>query len=275
MKFLKKLSCVILLICCTAMFCACGEKNSSADESASDVSQAQTTVSAAETSQATTASDTPQTSSTAPFTDEIDLSTLHALSSPGDMFTGYWKITGGTGSKLQSFVFCFDGNKNSYLLVGTMGYIGVYDITQKDGVDIFSTKLLFGLDGDYTYEFSKDRSSVVLTNTADGTTTSMEKLESFSSIPKAPSEPKIDEAILGAWQDDTGAQLYFGRDGIMYETQKNINFTFCTYSASDGKISAVYKMTEDMEDSFTYKIDGDTLIFYDYEYKRISANELF
>lgn len=277
MYLFKKLSCFIISVCCAAAFCACGENSSSSNESSSTEPSSQAaTVTAATTEPATVAETTqaPQTSSTAPFTNETDLSRLHTLSPNGDKFTGYWKITDGTGSKLQSFVFCFDGNKKAYLIVGTMAYIGVYDLTQKDGVDIFSTKLLFGLNGDYTFKFSDDLSSVVLTNTADGTTTTMKKLDSFSCIPEAPSQPQIDEALLGAWQDDTGAMLYFGKDGIMYETQKNINYTYYTYSAADGKISAAYKMTDDMDDSFTYKVDGDTLIFNDYEYKRISANDL-
>lgn len=270
-RIITKLICAALALIAVLSLAACGEKSSSGTDTSSGASQA----SAASSGQASAASSVSgSTASSAEIKTEADLSKLHQLTSPGDAFTGYWKITEGTGSDLKSFVFCFDGAKKAYLMVGTMGYIGNYDLSVKNGENVFTTKLVFGLDGDYTYSFFQNNQIVELKNVSDNTTTTMEKIESFSSIPEAPEDPQIDEAILGAWLDDTGAYLYFGKDGIMYSAQKNINFTFYTYSAADGKIKAVSAMTEPIEDEFTYKLDGNTLVFNRYNYKKISADEL-
>ena len=252
-RIITKCICAVLALIAVLSLAACGDKSSSDSKSSAQSSDA---------------------SSASPVSNGTELSKLHQLSSPGDIFTGYWKITEGTGSNLKSFVYCFDGEKKAYLMVGTMGYFGTYDLTVKDGKDLFVTQLVFGLDGEYTYKFSDDNKSVVLTNIADNSTSTLQKLDSFTSIPAAPENPQIDEAILGAWLDDTGAYLYFGKDGIMYSAQNNINFTFYTYSAADGKIFAVSSMTEEIEDSFTYEVKGSTLVFNRYEYKKISTDEL-
>ena len=262
-RIITKLICAALALIAVLSLAACGEKSSSGTGASSGASQA---------SAASSVSGSAASSSD--IKTEADLTKLHQLTSPGDAFTGYWKITEGTGSELKSFVFCFDGAKKAYLMVGTMGYIGNYDLSVKNGENVFTTQLVFGLDGDYTYSFFQNNQIVELKNVSDNTTTTMEKIESFSSIPEAPEDPQIDEAILGAWLDDTGAYLYFGKDGIMYSAQKNINFTFYTYSAADGKIKAVSAMTEPIEDEFTYKLDDNTLVFNRYNYKKISADEL-
>ncbi len=270
-RIITKFVCAALALITALSLSACGEKSSSGAGASSGASQA----SAASSGQASAASSVSgSVASSAEIKTETDLTKLHQLTSPGDAFTGYWKITEGAGSNLKSFVFCFDGAKNAYLMAGTMGYIGAYDLSVKNGENVFTTQLVFGLDGDYTYSFYKDNQLVELKNVADSTTTTMEKIESFSSVPEAPENPQIDEAILGAWLDDTGAYLYFGKDGVMYSAQKNINYTFYTYSAADGKINAVYSMTEAADESSTYEVKGDTLIYNRYEYKRISADEL-
>lgn len=184
-RIITKLICAALALIAVLSLAACGEKSSSGTDTSSGASQA-----------SSASSVSGSAASSAEIKTEADLSKLHQLTSPGDAFTGYWKITEGTGSDLKSFVFCFDGAKKAYLMVGTMGYIGNYDLSVKNGENVFTTKLVFGLDGDYTYSFFQNNQTVELTNVADNTTTTMEKIESFSSIPQAPEDPQIDEAIL-------------------------------------------------------------------------------
>ncbi len=276
-KFFTRILCTALALCSVFVVTACGkqekEESSSAATAAAEMTAAVETTVAAET---TAAQETgvPATADPADIKIEANLTKLHALAKPGDLFTGYWRITDGAGAQMKHFVFSFDGNKNAYLLMGTMGFIGVYDIQMIDGKDTFSTKLMYGLNGDYTYEFSKEKKTAVLTNTATNQTTTIEKLDSYSSIPEPPDNFEIDEKLLGAWADDKGEYLYFGRDGVMYSCQKNIAFTFFSYTASEGKIHAVYSMSEETEENDTYSFKGDKLVFNNYEYNRISADDL-
>jgi hypothetical protein len=262
-RLFTRIICTALAICSAFVCTACGSQQK--EESAS-ATIAETTV-PQETAVQTTAAP-------AEIKTEADLSKLHAPATPGDLFTGYWHITDGAGAQMEHFVFGFDGNKNAYLMMGTMGFIGVYGIHVTDGRDTFSTKLMYGLNGDYTYEFSKDKKSAVLTNIASNKTTTIEKLDSFTCIPKPMENFEIDEKLLGAWADDNGAYLYFGKDGIMYNCQKNIAFTFYTYTASGGKLHANYSMDKENEEDDTYSFKDGKLIFNDYAYNRISAENL-
>ena len=99
-------------------------------------------------------------------------------------------------------------------------------------------------------------------------------MENYNSIPEAEKNPVIDEKLLGAWKDDTGAYLYFDKNGIMYANQVGVNFSFYTYSAKDGKITQTYTMKEKTTEEATYSFDGETLLYNNYEYQRISADEL-
>lgn len=272
-KFFTRIICTVLAVCSAMAMAACG--NQSKEES-SAAAETTATTEAAVTAEATAAAeaDEPTTVDLANIKYEADLTKLHTLTKPGDLFTGYWHITDGIGKKLTHFVFSFDGNKNAYLLIGTSAFIGVYGIHVTDGRDTFSTKLMYGLNGDYTYEFSKDKKSAVLTNIASNKTTTIEKLDSFTCIPKPMENFEIDEKLLGAWADDNGAYLYFGKDGIMYNCQKNIAFTFYTYTASNGKIRAAYSMDTEMEEEDTYSFKDGKLIFNNYPYYRISAENL-
>ena len=113
-----------------------------------------------------------------------------------------------------------------------------------------------------------------MTNIANKQTTTIEKLDSYSSIPAPPKDFETDEKLLGAWADDNGGYLYFGKDGIMYNCQKNIAFTFYTYTASGGKLHANYSMDKENEEDDTYSFKDGKLIFNDYAYNRISAENL-
>lgn len=272
-KFFTRIICTVLAVCSAMAMAACGNQSKEESSAAAETTAA---TEAAVTAEATAAAeaDEPTTVDLANIKYEADLTKLHTLTKPGDLFTGYWHITDGIGKKLTHFVFSFDGNKNAYLLIGTSAFIGVYGIHVIDGKDTFSTKLMYGLNGDYTYEFSKDKKTAVLTNTANNQTTTIEKLDSFTCIPKPMENFEIDEKLLGAWADDNGAYLYFGKDGIMYNCQKNIAFTFYTYTASNGKIRAAYSMDTEMEEEDTYSFKDGKLIFNNYPYYRISAENL-
>ena len=203
---------------------------------------------------------------------KTDLSKLHAVDYDGDEFAGAWRITEGTGEQFKNFSFVFDGSVNAYLVVGSMAYCGKYELNTEE--KIFGTQQAFGLNGTYHYEFSEDKNTVSLTNTETNDLTVMQKQVSFTFIPKAEAEFEIDEALLGAWKDDSGGYLYFEDNGIMYDAQKALSFTFYTYSAGDGKVEATYYTTKAEEIASTYKVEGDRLTYNDYPYTRISADEL-
>ena len=258
-KFTIKLACAALAAVSAFSLCAC---NNGGDQ------QKETT--------APTAAETTAEPTTAPkaFVKETDLKKLHPVNAQGDRFAGTWQITDGTGSQLESFYYEFNGSGTAYMMVGTMGFCGTYGIKAENGQDLFITQLMFGLNGKYTYEFSKDRNTVVLTNIEDKTTSTIEKTDSYSPVPDAPENPEIDEAILGAWADERGNYLYFGKDGVMYDMQGGVTFYFYTYSAANGKISQTYSMVEDVEETSTYKLEGETLTYNNIEYKPVSADEL-
>lgn len=258
--------CAALAVCAALLTTACGSSGAQ--------SSTQGSTAPAGTAAAPTRATLPPNTTMAPLSTETDLTKLHQPQKQDDPFAGYWQITEGTGAELSSFVFSFDGSNNAYLLIGTMGYCGVYEVKQKDNQEVFTTQLQFGLNGDYTFAFAEDKRSVVLTSLSNKTTTTMQKLDSFSSIPNPPESPAIDPALLGAWKDDTGEILYFDKNGIFYDTQTFVTFTFYTYSAADGSIQMQYTMKDLTDETATYKVEGDTLTYNDYAYKRIPAEEV-
>ena len=255
-----KLTCTVAAVILAASLTACSGDSSSNKEPVTTAAQTQATE--------------PLSSTAKDLKKETDLTKLYAPDTKKDQFAGYWKITEGNGSQLKSFTLCFDGNGRSFMLIGTMGYRGGYEIKDKNGKSVFSSQMTFGLDGDFTYEFNKERTSVVLTSTADNSKTTMVRVENYNSIPEAEKNPVIDEMLLGAWKDDTGAYLYFDKNGIMYANQVGVNFSFYNYSAKDGIITQTYTMKEKTTEEATYSFDGEKLLYNNYEYQRISADEL-
>ena len=205
---------------------------------------------------------------------EIDLHTLHPVNEKGDRFAGVWQIVAGTGSQFENFYYEFNGSGTAYMTVGSMGFCGTYGIKSEDGKDLFITQLMVGLNGKYTYEFSKDGASVVLTDIEDNNTSTLEKVSNYSAVPNAPESPKIDEALLGAWADERGNYLYFGKDGVMYDSQVGVTFYFYTYSAADGKIEQTYTVTEEVNEKSTYQVKDGKLVYNNIEYSPVSADEL-
>ena len=246
--------CSLSLAAVALCFSGCGEEASSQAETTAAVTAAEET--------------------TAPGTSvKADLSRLHAVDyENGDEFAGAWKITEGQGEQFKNFTFVFDGSENAYMVVGSMGYCGKYQLNEEK--KIFGTQQAVGLNGTYSYTFSDDGNTVELFDTDTKKTTTMQKQVSFTFIPRAEQDSEIDPELLGAWQDDSGGYIYFEDNGIMYETQKAMTFTFSTYSAKDGSIDTTYYMLEAEKNTYSYEVSGDTLKYNGYEYKRISADEL-
>ncbi len=224
---------------------------------------------AQETTVAATTSATVET--TAP-SEEKTLENLHSYTENRDDFAGAWSITDGSGSQLESFVYIFSGDGEADLVTGTTGYISTYLVDSKKKE--FMCQLMYGINGTYTYEKDGDN-KIVLTNTSSSDTTTLTRLDNFSAIPESDGKAKIDSKLVGAWKSESGEYYYFGEDGIMYQNQFSMTFTYYTYSADGGKITAVSDMGVGNQDSeFSYSVNGDTLTLDGYEYSRISVSEL-
>lgn len=259
-RIILKTVCAAMALCFAAAAAGCG--NSSSSENTQP------------TSEGLVLKETEPLTSTA----EVDLKALHYFTeNPEDPFSGAWHITAGVGADLQSFVFMFDGKPDfAYLMCGTMGYIGKYTMTNdsKNGA-VMTTHLMFGLDGTYTYKFSEDNKSAVLTNVDDSSTTTIEKLANYSYMPVPELNPRVDEELLGAWADEMGNYLYFDKNGIMYESSANVNFYLYTYSAHKGTLNLTYYVKGQENKEATYKVEGDKLTYDGYDgYRKITNEEL-
>lgn len=263
MKKSLKIFAVILTLSLALPFVGCNNSSESSALSSAESSQTDTTAAEATTSAASSAK-IPEV-----------LTSLHSIDTEnGNEFAGTWKIVEGVGSKLDSFVFQFNGDKEACLIIDNVGYVGTYSLEETNGKKTFKTKLLFGLDGTYTYEFSSDKSSVTMTNTSNNSTTKMQKVENVSYIPQPEANPAIDEKLLGAWQSSEGDTVYFDKCGIMYSDSYGVQFTFSKYSVKDSTITSTYKMKQETTDTYSYSVNGDTLKLNDYEYNKISVDEL-
>ena len=172
---------------------------------------------------------------------DVNLSELHAINYDGNDFAGAWHITEREeGDTYNSFTYVFDGDSSAYLMMGSMGYISNYELNPD--INQIATQMMFGINGKY--------------------------------IPLPEADAKIDNSIVGAWKDDSGGFLYFDDQGIMYETQKGLSFTFYNYSAEDGKVSTKCFMPDETNGSAEYSVDGDKLTYNNYQYERIDSSEL-
>ena len=225
--------------------------------------------STSKTESSSSSSSVPKTTEKA----EFNMANLFSVQYADADFAGYWKISDGKGSQLDSFVFEYDGKETAYMLAGTMGYFAKYSIKSEGGKNYFTTQM-FGLDGTYSYTISGDKKTITLTDTSDNSTSTLTKIDSYNSIPKTDGTEKIDDALLGAWQDDTGEILYFDKSGVMLDLQKNISFTFYRCSAEKGNLTQTYLIKSETTDTATYSVKGDTLTYNNYDYKRISENDI-
>lgn len=261
-----KILSVLLVAAAAAAFSGCNDNNTSSSQISTTAS-----VTAAVTAKS------EDTTAASNGTDDIkaDLKSLHSYDMEnGDEFAGAWQIVDGEGSGLENFVYLFDGNGKASMIIDTVGYMGKYEVKKSDGKTTFITQLIFGLNGEYSCEFSDDNSKVKLTNNENKTTTTIQRLASFDCIPIPEKNPKIDKDLLGAWKSENGEYYYFDESGIMYCNQFNTMFIYATYSAENSVITSTYMMEGETVDEYDYSVDGDTLKLDEYEYKRIPASEL-
>lgn len=258
-KFTISLLSIILAALSACAFSGCDSESSSQP-------QPETTV---ETTEAEATE--PQTTEALP--EEFVLSQLHSYDMEnGDAFAGVWQITDGVGSDYSSMVYLFDGFGNSTLIMGTTGYCGPYE--NDTAKNTFTCKLMFGING--TYSYKADGDAIVLTNTESGDTTTITRLVSYDFIPLPDADASIDDALVGAWMADDGECFYFDDSGIMYQNQYGAMFIYYSYSANDGKITAVYDMgSGDETEEFEYSVKDDVLTLDGYEYSRTTADELY
>lgn len=205
---------------------------------------------------------------------EFDLRTLHSYDlENGDEFAGAWQITAGAGSKLEDFVYIFSGSGSANLIVGTTGYCGKYGLDKN--AKTFTCQLMFGINGQYTYEKHGDN-EIVLTNTESKETTTLSRIASFDMIPIPMQDAKIDDALVGAWESESGEYYYFDKSGIMYQNQYGTMYTFYKYSAENGVITAVSNMgeEEDQTDTLEYSVTDDELVIDGYEYFKTTTDKL-
>lgn len=224
-------------------------------------------------------SDTADTTAVAtePMTTEpsklTDINKLHSYDAEnGDLFAGAWNITDGAGSKLESFVYLFNGSGKADLITDTTGYCGTYALDTE--AKTFKCQLMFGINGSYTYS-KDDDNTIVLTNTESKETTTLTKLASFDIVPIPDENPVIDKDLVGAWAADDGEYYYFDSNGIMYQNQYGTMYVYSKYSAEDGVITSEYRVgANESKDKLEYSVNGDELTLNNFEYKRITADKL-
>lgn len=131
-----------------AVFAGCSDSANSSTADTTKPTEAQTTV---QTTESTAKSGTTNES--------FDLKSLHICKeNDEDDLVGTWQITSGEGSQYASFYYMFNGEGKSILISGTSGYFGKYSYdTDDDNNPTFTTKLVFGLNGTYTYKLSDDK----------------------------------------------------------------------------------------------------------------------
>lgn len=260
-KIYAKIISAVLALCTAAAVSGCANNN--------EASRSETTVpTTAETTQETVSENSG---------DELNnvLRSIHSYDAEnGDVFAGAWQITEGGGSQYKSFVYLFDGKGKASMVIDTSGFMGKYEVKESNGETVFITQLSFGLNGEYTCKFSDGNSKVTLTNKEDNSKTVMQKLVNFDCVPIPEKNPKIDKALLGAWKSDDEESFYFDESGIMYHNQYGTMFYYATYSAENSQIKAIYKMGEETADNYEYNVNGDTLMLGEYEYKRVSLDEI-
>lgn len=112
----------------------------------------------------------------------------------------------------------FNGEGKSILISGTSGYFGKYSYdTDDDNNPTFTTKLVFGLNGTYTYKLSDDKKTAELTNTDTKAVSTLKKTDDTDFIPTPDKDASIDENLVGCWMSDSGEYLCFDKSGIMYQ----------------------------------------------------------
>ena len=149
-----------------------------------------------------------------------------------------------------------------------------YD-TDDDNNPTFTTKLVFGLNGTYTYKLSDDKKTAELTNTDTKAVSTLKKTDDPDFIPTPDKDASIDDKLVGCWKSESGEYLCFDKSGIMYQNLFDYMFAYSNYTASEGKIVSTYTTSDKKTtDKYTYSVDGDTLTLNNDTYSRISFSDL-
>ncbi len=197
--------------------------------------------------EATTAAATEK--ETKPEIDKTSLEGFYQSTLEGDNpLYGVWEI-----STLSMIKVIFRNDGLAETVIGTEGGFGKLTIDEKEKT--LATQLVVGIDGTYKYSFSKDNNTLTLKNN-DGTI-KLNRIE-YTMVPLAPKSPKVDKKLVGWWKNKDGFIYNFGEDGRMY-TNMITTETYYTYSASNGKIKAVYDYDGDMDVKMTYSFKKNKL----------------
>lgn len=258
-KIYAKIISLLLIAVTAAAFSGCGDNGSSSSEQQT-------------TAPATTVQETTEASTSNGNAENTNLP-FPKYAENGDDFTGAWRITEGEGSQYGSFIFSFNGDGRAAMVIDNAGYFGKYEIEAKNGKNTFTTQMIFGLNGEYTYKLSDDKNEITLTKNEDNSTTTMQRIEGFDCIPSVESV-NIDKDLLGAWKSEDEETFYFDESGIMYHNQYNTMFNYAAYTADGSKITATYSMGGEMTDEYEYSLEGSKLRLNGYEYERISESEI-
>lgn len=251
-----------------AAFTGCSD---SANSSTADTTKQQTTA------EQTTEQATETTAKSDIANESFDLKSLHTCKeNPNDDLVGAWQITSGEGSQYESFYYMFNGEGKSILISGTSGYFGSYTYgTDDDSNPTFTTKLVFGLNGTYTYKLSDDKKTAELTNTSTKAVSTLKKADNPDFIPTPEEDASIDDDLVGCWMSDSGEYLCFDKSGIMYQNLFDYMFAYSNYTAKDGQIVSTYTTSDQKTtDKYTYSVKGDTLTLNNDTYSRISFSDL-
>lgn len=249
-----------------AVFAGCSDSANSSTADTTKPTEAQTTVQATE-----------GTAKSGTTNESFDLKSLHTCKeNDEDDLVGTWQITSGEGSQYTSFYYMFNGEGKSILISGTSGYFGKYSYDNDDDNNpTFTTKLVFGLNGTYTYKLSDDKKTAELTNTDTKAVSTLKKTDDPDFIPTPDKDASIDDKLVGCWKSESGEYLCFDKSGIMYQNLFDYMFAYSNYTASEGKIVSTYTTSDKKTtDKYTYSVDGDTLTLNNDTYSRISFSDL-
>lgn len=247
-----------------AVFAGCSNSANSSTADTTKPTEAQTTVQATE-----------GTAKSGMTNESFDLKSLHTCKeNDEDDLVGTWQITSGEGSQYTSFYYMFNGEGKSILISGTSGYFGKYSYdTDDDNNPTFTTKLVFGLNGTYTYKLSDDKKTAELTNTDTKAVSTLKKTDDPDFIPTPDKDASIDDKLVGCWKSESGEYLCFDKSGIMYQNLFDYMFAYSNYTASEGKIVSTYTTSDKKTtDKYTYSVDGDTLTLNNDTYSNILKN---
>ncbi len=241
-----------VLIVVTAVLCGCGDKNKQPDTQATELTQPQ---------------NQPQ---------GFDISSLHTIKSDSeDAVAGMWKIVSGSGSQYKSFVYQFDGEGEASILIGNVGYTGKYTLEKKEDELVFSSQLMYGINGTYTAELSDDGKTLSLIAEDESQSLQMQAVEEFTVVPEPKDNPKVDKAILGAWKSEAGDCYYFYENGIMYMNQFGMMYVFANYEADGSKLSSTYIMSDsETVDEYTYSVKDEVLTLDGLQYNKVHTDQL-